>query len=137
MDALIGFLVSAVKELRSMAAVTVLLLILMVWGLIRVINDDRTPIEWWQFISSRGADGKEYADPNKFGVMIGIIASTWVVTIIAWEGKLTQDYGPWLFFGWLVFLGGSEAFSKWFRQFIERRYATATPPGGKDETKTP
>lgn len=129
-----GTLVEFASRLENSGAALIIIVLILILGLVRVVNSDDAPIEWWHFIASRATDGKQYADTSKLGVLVGIISSTGIVGIIAWEGNLTKDYGPWIFGFWLLFIGGSEAFSKWFRSFLDRRYSAArhAPEGDKD-----
>jgi hypothetical protein len=70
-----------------------LVIVLLVYQLHRVMEDDANPIQWWQFISSIGKDGKPYADLTKLGQAAGIITCMAVVIIfsarvkdLSWEG---------------------------------------------------
>ena len=53
-----------------------------VWFLYRLMNADN-PLEWWHFISTRGEDNQHYADLDKLGKFVALIAGT---LILVWQG---------------------------------------------------
>jgi len=117
------------------AIMGVVLLLVFVWGLVRVINDPENPIEWWHFFSSRGADGKQYGDANKLGICVGIVFST---LFIGWYAYMLSL--GWELFGlWLLFIAGVEGFGKWFRGFLDKKFTGGqtlpTPEPTKKEDK--
>ena len=50
----------------------VVLAVLLSIQLYLVMHDESNPIDWWQFISSPGKDGKQYADMTKLGQSVGV-----------------------------------------------------------------
>ena len=72
-------------------------------------------LHWWQFISSKGSDGKHYADIDKLGKVTGIIISSWIVVRVS-------DNTPFDFTGfslilgtYLAFVGGVAGYSAYLR----------------------
>ena len=64
---------SALLLVLGMAGVLLLLL------LHKVMSSNDNNLDWWQFISTRGQDGKNYADIDKLGKVAGIFISSWYV----------------------------------------------------------
>lgn len=85
------------------------------WAVLR--NKDNE-ISCWQFISSRGPDGKHYADIDKLGKCAGIFISSWVVVKYAYSGKL-----EWMLFSaYLAYVGAVGGYSAYLRM----RQSTST-----------
>jgi len=93
------------------------------------------PVEGWHFYASRGADGNQYGDPNKLGIMVGIVASTLFVGYTFWAHAVDNWYVVAIFALWLVFIAGTEYFAKWFRSFLDRKVGTLPAP--QQEEKKP
>lgn len=75
-----------------------------------VMDDDGNPIEWWQFISSKGADGKQYADMTRLGQTVGVFLCVLSVFIFAVR-KDVDAAGFSLVLGVaLTYLGGVQAY---------------------------
>lgn len=49
------------------------------FGLYFIIRAKENDLECWHFIATKGLDGKNYADTDKLGKLVGIIAGTYVV----------------------------------------------------------
>lgn len=103
---------------------------LLVYQLHRTIEDERNEIDWWQFISSRGRDGKQYADLTKLGQAVGILLCFF--STIYLSSKVTCDAG-WLGFAGvlsvvLLYLGGVQVY-----QTLMRARADPQPPKEKEE----
>lgn len=115
--------------LLSREVLGVFLLFLGMWGIIRVVNDADNDIAWWHFFATRSKDGKTYGDITKIGILVGIVASTFIVVSLGEKDEL-----DWTVFGiWLVFISGSESFSKWVKTFIETKYNVKLGKDGKPE----
>lgn len=97
--------------------VLALALVLLVYKLHRTIEDDGNEIDWWQFISSRGRDGRQYADLTKLGQAAGIVLCFF--STIYLSSKVTCDAG-WLGFAGvlsvaLLYLGGVQVYQTMMR----------------------
>src|SRR3990172_7195981 len=68
-------------------SLSVIALLLFVWSIIRVINNADNGLEWEHLFSSRGADGKQYADWNKIGAGAGVVISVWLPAVYAYSDK--------------------------------------------------
>ena|SRR5258708_6636894 len=115
-----------IQDLARHIDVQALILILFgLLGLRAMGNTFRSPdnnVEAWQFVSSKGTDGKEYGDPEKLAKLVAIFASTLMVMYVFWsEKELTWPLIA-LFTIWLIFLSGINVFSAWARSFVDRRF---------------
>lgn len=86
------------------------------------------PIEFWHFYSTRTSDGKQWGDPNKLGVLVGIFASTFIVGWVFYKYPPDNWYMIILFGMWLTFVAGVEFFAKWFRSFLDAKVKSQDLP---------
>lgn len=66
---------------------SVLLLVLII-KLVRTINSSKNSLEWEHLVSSRGADGIQYADWNKIGQGCGIMLCLWLPAVYVYSDKM-------------------------------------------------
>jgi hypothetical protein len=92
-----------------------LLAILLAVKLYHVMNDEANPIEWWQFISTKGADGKPYADLTKLGQAVGIFTSAAVVFVFSARKDADTLGFCAVFTIALTYLGGVQAFQAYMK----------------------
>lgn len=90
---------------------------LMLYLLHRTVEDEKNEIDWWQFISSRGKDGKPHADLTKLGQAVGIVLCAFSTVYLS--SKVTCDAG-WLGFAGvlsvvLLYLGGVQVYQSMMR----------------------
>lgn len=70
----------------------------------------KNPLEWWHFVSTRGEDGKSYADLDKLGKLVALIVSSVAVLWMAYQAKIDATLlGVYLTFagaiaGWAAYL---------------------------------
>jgi hypothetical protein len=103
--------VSLVHELTNpRAAFIVAMLLLLVFGLVRVMNANN-PLEWWHFIATRGPDNAQYADIDKLGKCVGIVVGSAVIIIQAYTEKVDGV----IFFTYLAFVGAVAGWSAYLR----------------------
>ena len=69
--------------LRPIDGINLLILLVLVWILFRIINDTGNLIEWADYISTRGTDGKQHGDINKVGQWAGILIAMMSVMMYA------------------------------------------------------
>lgn len=98
-------------------AVLGLAILLLIYQLHKTLEDDQNDLQWWQFISSRGRDGKQYADLTKLGQASGILICFFSIILLA--DKVTTDAG-WLGFSAvlsvvLLYLGGVQAYQTFMK----------------------
>lgn len=91
------------------ALIAIVLLVLSV-AFIQLMNA-KNPLEWWHFISTKDKSGKQYADLDKLGKMVGIIVGSIVVMWLAYRDKLSSD----VFFVYLAFVGAVAGWSAYLR----------------------
>ena len=66
-----------VLDLHALFLIAVLLLFVRAFSKMVAGNN---PVESWHFYASRSpVDGRQYGDPNKLALMIGVVASTLMV----------------------------------------------------------
>lgn len=97
--------------------VLALAVVLLAYQLHRTVEDEKNDIDWWQFISSRGRDGKQYADLTKLGQAVGIVLCFFSTVYLS--SKVTCDAG-WLGFAGvlsvvLLYLGGVQVYQSMMR----------------------
>lgn len=86
------------------------LFVLGAYALHRLMVSDN-PLEWWHFIASKGLDGQHYADPDKLGKMAGICVSSWLMVILAKDGKMDAT----ILGVYLAYVGGVAGYSAYLR----------------------
>jgi hypothetical protein len=101
-------------QLDSPLTALVLILIGLVLLLIRVMAG-RNNLQWSQFISSKGSDGKHYADLDKLGKVVGIVISSWAIVKITSSASLDLTGFSLVFGAYLAFVGGVAGYSAYLR----------------------
>lgn len=118
-------------------AFNLIILLIFLLAFYRIVRDPSNELEFWQIFSTKAADGKIYFDLDKFGQLVGLVFSTWIVTWLAYGNHLNDWTGVVIFAAWLIYASGMGAFSKWARAFITSRYASEhRPEPTRTETKT-
>lgn len=109
---------------------TTLVVIFVLLGILlwKVMRSEENTIEWWQFISTRGPDGKHYADVDKLGKVVGIIVSSWVVT--------TNKTNEAMLFIYLAYVGAVGGWSAYLRA-RNGQTTTELPPKSDSPPKAP
>lgn len=97
-----------------MQALLILLVVLIIVKLTHEMHNIETPIEWWQLIASRGADGKNYASTSKLWLNVGAVLVSWCVIYmvlqVEWHDQAVTVVG---FLGlYMLFISGVEAYAK-------------------------
>lgn len=80
------------------------------WLLVKVVNDDN-PLDWWQFISTKGSDGQHYGDIDKLGKVVGIVVSSVIMLMVTYASKMDAV----LLGVYLAFVGGIAGYSAYLR----------------------
>ena len=81
-----------------------------------VMKDTKNQIDWSQFISSVGRDGKERADLTKLGQVVGIILVSWIVVTLSYRVKDVDILGFWSVLALaLAYLGGVQAYQAYLK----------------------
>ena len=116
------------------AVVLILLLIFVALAFRSAIKSKRpdgteNPIEFWHFYSSRSPDGRQFGDPDKLGVMVLIVTSSFYVGYMFWEGKIDNWHKVIVFAIWMLFMSAAGSFAKWARTFVSRRYGKEAADG--------
>lgn len=75
--------------LRPIDGINLLILLVLIWILFRVINDEGNLIEWADYISTRGSDQKQHGDINKVGQWAGIFIA--VTSVMLYADNVTVD----------------------------------------------
>jgi len=131
-------LVAFFGALDAQALFLIVVLLLGIRGFSRTVGGEN-PIEFWHFFSTKVREGdkwKDWGDPNKLGIMVGIFASTLIVGYAFWAAESYSWYIVVIFFIWLTFIAGVEYFSKLARsvaaKIAEKRLGIE---GGKEAPK--
>lgn len=106
-----SLLSSFLALLDPQALFLILMLLLAARSFTKTVGSDDNPIEFWHFYATK-VNGKDWGDPNKLGVMVGIFASTLMVGYMFWAANEYNWYLVAIFFIWLTFIAGVEYFSK-------------------------
>jgi len=93
------------------------------------LHSERNTLEWWHFISTRGRDGKQYADLTKLGQLTGILLCIASVFIFAARKSTTATEFSVLLGVVLLYLGGVQA----YQTVIKSKRADAAPPTEEKE----
>ena len=103
----------------------------------RWMNDEDNPLEWRDFISSRGTDGTHYADINKLGQTLGIAAAVFVIVVIAPKAHTDFIGFAAVLLACFAFLGGAASYSAYLRAKLGRSETTVvTEPMPRGPVKT-
>lgn len=120
--------------LSGEAAITLIVMLLLAWGFIRIVNgtsEDENPIEFWHFFASYNErTRKEHGDVNSLGMVVGIVACVYVVV---WTTYKNDEIDAWALALCLVYLGGVKAFASWLRMVASQRYGVAQAKDDKAE----
>jgi hypothetical protein len=84
---------------------------LLIMLLHRIMKSEDNNLDWWQFISTRSTDGKNYADIDKLGKVIGIFVSSWYILKLGADGKPDAS----VLAVYLGFVGGVAGYSAYLR----------------------
>lgn len=102
-------------ELWQLYAAALVFGVVIIGMLAWVMHSKDNTIEWWHFISSRGADGRQYADLTKLGQVAGILLCIAVTFIFAARKDTTAEGFSFLFGVVLVYLGGVQAYQTYVK----------------------
>ncbi len=69
-------------------ALSAIIFLLLMLSLVRVINSTENDLEWSHLVSTRGTDGKQYADWNKIGQGLGVILCVWLPAVYVYSPRL-------------------------------------------------
>lgn len=85
------------------------------WAFIRFVNSENNDLEWVEFITSRGDDGKFHPDLDKTGKAAGIIIGSWAVVTIS--AGVKNDFAGFagLLFVYFAFVGAIAGYSAYLR----------------------
>ena len=76
---------SNIDIIGILAAILVMIFVI---KLVFIINSSDNSLEWSHLISSRAADGIQYADWNKIGQGCGIILCLWLPAVYVYSDKM-------------------------------------------------
>jgi UDP-N-acetylmuramyl pentapeptide phosphotransferase/UDP-N-acetylglucosamine-1-phosphate transferase len=92
--------------LRPIDGINLLILLLLVWVLIRIVRHPTNDIEWADYISTKGTDGRQRGDINKIGQWGGIVIAVMSVLMYA-DNEKVEPTGLSVLLGVaLLYLGG-------------------------------
>jgi hypothetical protein len=89
----------------------VLAFVLLLTILHKVMKEKENGLEWWQFISTRASNGKNYADIDKLGKVVGIFVSSWYIIKMGMDSKPDAS----VLGVYLAFVGGIAGYSAYLR----------------------
>ncbi len=69
-------------------ALSGIIFLCLMWAMIRIINSVRNELEWDHLVSTRGIDGKQYADWNKIGQGLGVILCVWLPAVYVYSPRM-------------------------------------------------
>lgn len=84
------------------------------WLLYRVMRGDNE-LEWWHFISTKGLDGRHYADLDKLGKVAGIAFGSWSVLRVAHQPNLDLTGFALVLTAYFAFVGGVAGYAAYLR----------------------
>jgi len=71
--------------IKAMGVIAFLVLLL---AFVRVVNGENNDLEWWHLVSTRAADGGQYADWNKIGQGLGVVLCVWLPAVYVYSPKM-------------------------------------------------
>ena len=83
-------------------------LAVLIFAIMRAQDND---LECWQFFATKGADGKNYASPDKLIKLSGALIASWAVIRLSYEGHMEWT----VFLSYLAFVAGPDAFGAWLK----------------------
>jgi hypothetical protein len=117
--------------------VFVVFVLLLAYAFIRVVNSLDNNLEWSQLISSKGQDGKQYADWNRIGQGAGVVMCVWLPAVYA-HSERSDAVGLAAIMGVaLAYLGGVSGYAATLRArrgTIETIVETPAPSSSKKTT---
>lgn len=125
---MIDYLVSLVESWQLSHMALLIIGVMMLFLLVRIMRDKDNDLEWYQFISTRNIEGKNVADIDKLGKVVGIIISSWVIVKLANMGKLDAT----MLLVYLGFVGAVATYSAYLRS---RGNNPPSTPGTEDKVQ--
>ena len=102
----------------------------LLFALIKVVENAENNLEWWHLVSSRGADGGQYADWNKIGQGCGVVLCVGLPAVYVYSPKM-EAVGLAAVMGVaLLYLGGVSGYAANLRSkqgSVETIRTTETP----------
>ena len=120
--------------LRPIDGINILILLFVFWMFVRIVTSEVTQIIYADYISSRGADGKQHGDLDKVGQLVGIIVAALVVLMYADSDKVEPVGLSALLGVSLLYLGGVTMYAKYIRS-KQGSIQTVTEPVDLTPTK--
>ena len=94
---------------------TAIFFIVVLYAIVRVINNASNDLEWAHLISSRSMDGKQWGDWNQIGKGLGVILCVWLPAVYVYSPKM-DAVGLALVMGVaLAYLGGVSGYAALLR----------------------
>jgi len=124
---------------KLVVALTAIIVLIIIMGVVRVINSGDNTLEWWHLVSTRGTDGNPYADWNKVGQGLGVVLCVWLPAVYVYSPKM-EAMGLAAVMGVaLAYLGGVSSYAATLRSkqgAVETTKITeSTPAKTVTETK--
>jgi hypothetical protein len=118
--------------IKAMGVIAFLVLML---AFVRVINGEND-LEWWHLVSTRAADGSQYADWNKIGQGLGVVLCVWLPAVYVYSPKM-EAVGLAAVMGVaLLYLGGVSGYAANLRAKRGSRETVTEPAAGPVPMKT-
>ena len=90
------------------------ILLVMLAAAVRIING-KNDLEWTQLVSTRGSDGKQYADWNRIGQGCGVILCVWLPAVYSYSPKMDATGLAAVLAVVLAYLGGVSGYAATLR----------------------
>lgn len=100
------------KEIVLILALFILLVMLWIY---RIVRDPGNTVEWADFISSRGADGKNHGNWNSVGKGIGVFIAFYLPLLYAHSATFDPTGGALLLGTSLAYLGAVDGYGSYLR----------------------
>ena len=68
-------------------AIGVVAFLVLMLAFVRIVNGEND-LEWWHLVSTRAADGSQYADWNKIGQGLGVVLCVWLPAVYVYSPKM-------------------------------------------------
>ena len=111
-----------------------LLILILAWVMVMNGQND---LDWSQLISTKGADGKQYADWNRIGMGAGVVVSVWLPAVYAYSPDMEATGLAAVLAVVLAYLGGVSGYAATLRARQGTVTTTTEPvPPSEGEKKT-
>lgn len=130
-------MLDAIPPLQKLVvALTAVVVLLVMLAFVRIVNSEENHLEWWHLVSTRAADGQQYADWNKIGQGLGVVLCVWLPAVYVYSPKLEAGGLAAVMAVALAYLGGVSGYAATLRSRQGQTETTKTTETGAAKITT-